>query len=244
MPAMISARCQHVRGGCIAGKPGSYRLARALLELACLRWPRWGVSECAAFVSRASPAPTAGAGLCWSWLACDSLGAVSVSARRLHRGQDPLLQVTRALLELACLRWPRRGASECAASASRASPAPTAGAGPVGAGLPAMASARCQHVRGVCIAGKPGSYSWRGLCWSWLACDGLGAVSVSARRLHRGQARLLQLARALLELACLRWPRRGVSTSVASASRASPAPTAGAGSVGAGLPAMASARCQ
>ncbi len=155
---MASARCQHVRGVCIAGKPGSYS---------------WR-------------------GLCWSWLACDGLGAVSVSARRLHRGQARLLQLARALLELACLRWPRRGASECAASASRASPAPAACAGSVGAGLPAMASARCQHVRGVCIAGKPGSYSWRGLCWSWLACDGLGAVSVSARRLHRGQARLPQ----------------------------------------------------
>ncbi len=55
-----------------------------------------------------------------------------------------------------------------------------------------------------CIAGKTRSYSWRGACWSWLACDGLGAVSVSARRLYRGQARLLQLARGLLELACLR----------------------------------------
>ncbi|MGX1124070.1 hypothetical protein AB7M23_000863 [Pseudomonas sp. HLS-6 TE3448] len=48
-------------------------------------------------------------------------------------------------------------------------------------------------------------------CWSWLACDGVGGVSVRSRRLHRGQARLLQ---------------------------------AGAGSVGAGLPAMASVGCQ
>ena len=120
----------------------------------------------------------------WSWLACDGVGGVSVSSRRLYRGQAPLLQ-----LELACLRWRRWGAREFAAAASRASPAPT-----VGAGLPAMASVGCQCVRGVCIAGKPGSYSW-----SWLACDGFGGVSVSSRRLYRGQARLLQL-----ELACLR----------------------------------------
>jgi hypothetical protein len=168
---MTSVGCLRVRGVCIAGKPGSYRLARALLELACLRWRRWGLSEFAAPASRASPAPTGWRGPCWSWLACDGLGAVSVSTRRLHRGQDPIPQLARALLELACLRWPRRGACECAASASRASPAPTAGAGPVGAGLPAMTSVGSQRVRGVCIAGKPGSY---------------------------------RLARALLELACLR----------------------------------------
>ena len=199
-----------------------------------------------------------------------------MSSRRLHRGQAPLLQVARALLELACLRWRRRGVSECAASVSRASPAPTAGAGPVGAGLPAMALG-CPRVRSVCIAGKPRSYRLRGLCWSWLACDGLGAVPASSRRLHRGQARLLQLAqacwswlacdgvggvsassrrlyrgqdrllqlvRALLELACLRWRRCGVSECAASVSRARPNPTAGAGSVGAGLPAMASVGCQ
>ncbi|MGX1125940.1 hypothetical protein AB7M23_002733 [Pseudomonas sp. HLS-6 TE3448] len=177
MPAMASARCQRVRGVCIAGKPGPYRLR----------------------------------GLCWSWLACDGLGGVSVSSRRLHRGQARPLQAARALLELACLRWPRRGASECAASASRARPNPTAGAGPVGAGLPAIASARCQRVRGACIAGKPGSY---------------------------------RLAQGLLELACLRWRRRGASECAVSASRAIPAPTGCAGSVGAGLPAMASVGCQ
>ncbi|MGX1124081.1 hypothetical protein AB7M23_000874 [Pseudomonas sp. HLS-6 TE3448] len=159
LPAMASARCQCVRGVCIAGKPGSYKLARALLELACLRWPRRGVSALAASASRASPAPTGWRGLCWSWLACDDVGGVPVRSRRLHRGQARLLQ---------------------------------AGAGSVGAGLPAMASARCQCVSGVCIAGKPGSY---------------------------------RLARALLELACLRWPRWGVSAFAVSASRASPAPT-------------------
>ena len=58
LPAMASVGCQRVRGVCIAGKPGSYRLARALLELACLRWRRWGLSEYAALASRASPAPT------------------------------------------------------------------------------------------------------------------------------------------------------------------------------------------
>ena len=183
-------------------------------------------------------------GACWSRLACDGFGGVSVSARRLHRGQDPLLQLVRALLELACLRWRRWGASEFAASASRARPAPTAGAGSVGAGLPAMASVGCQRVRGACIAGKPGSYSWCGLCWSWLACDGVGGMPVSARRLYRGQARLLQAAWALLELACLRWLRWGVSECVVPASRARPAPTGCAGSVGAGLPAMASVGCQ
>ena len=163
-----------------------------------------------------------------------------LNTRRLHRGQDPLLQAARALLELACLRWPRWGIREFAASVSRASPAPTGCAGSVGAGLPAIASVAYPRVRGVCIAGKPGSYRLRGLCWSWLACDSVGGVSASSRRLHRGQARLLQLARALLELACLRWRRWGVSAFAASASRASPAPTGCVGSVGAGLPAMAS----
>jgi hypothetical protein len=270
---MASAVCPQVRGVCIAGKPGSYSLR----------------------------------GLCWSRLACDGFGGVSVSSRRLHRGQARFLQLARALLELACLRWLRRGVSGFAVAASRARPAPTAlrglcwsrlacdgfggvsvgsrwlhrgqarllqlCAGSVGAGLPAMASAGCQWVRGVCIAGKPGSYSFarallelaclrclrrgvsgfavsasraspaptalRGLCWSWLACDGVGGVPVSARWLHRGRARLLQVTRALLELACLRWLRRGVSGFAVSASRASPAPTVCAGFVGAGLPAMA-----
>ncbi|MGX1125932.1 hypothetical protein AB7M23_002725 [Pseudomonas sp. HLS-6 TE3448] len=68
LPAMASVGCQRVRGACLAGKPGSYRLARALLELACLRWRRWGVSEYAAFASRASPAPTG------CRLACDGFG--------------------------------------------------------------------------------------------------------------------------------------------------------------------------
>ncbi len=309
LPAMVSVGCQWVRGVCIAGKPGSYRLsglcwswlacdglggvsvgsrrlyrgqarllqaARALLELACLRWRRWGAREFAVAASRASPAPTGyvgsvGAGLpamasvrcqrvrgvciagkpgsyrlrgrCWSWLACDGVGGVSVSSRCLYRGQARLLQVTWALLELACLRWRRWGVSEFAAFASRASPAPTGYVGSVGAGLPAMASVWCQWVRGVCIAGKPGSYRLRGLCWSWLACDGVGGVSVSSRWLHRGQARLLQVARALLELACLRWRQWGVSGFAAFASRASPAPTGYVGSVGAGLPAMASVGC-
>ncbi len=112
---MAPARCQWIRGVCIAGKPGSY-----------------------------NP--------CWSRLACDGVSGVPVAARSLHRGQARLLQ---SLLELACLRWPRRGASGYEAPASRASPAPTI---PVGAGLPAMASARYQWLRGVCIAGKPGSY--------------------------------------------------------------------------------------
>ena len=55
-----------------------------------------------------------------------------------------------------------------------------------------MASAGCQYVRGACIAGKPGSY--RDLretllfCWSRLACDGVGGVSVDAWCLHRWQA--------------------------------------------------------
>ena len=115
-----------------------------------------------------------------------------------------------------------------------------ASAGSVGAGLPAMASVGCQRVRGVCIAGKPGSYGLRGLCWSRLACDSVGGVSVSSRRLYRGQARLLQATRALLEQACLRWRRRGIHEFAASASRASPAPTGCAGPVGAGLPAIAS----
>ncbi|MGX1123680.1 hypothetical protein AB7M23_000473 [Pseudomonas sp. HLS-6 TE3448] len=176
MPAMAPARCQWIRGACIAGKPGSY-----------------------------NP--------CWSWLACDGPGAVPVDTRRLHRGQARLLQ---SLLELACLRWRRRGASGYAASASRASPAPTV---PVGAGLPAMASAGCQWLSGVCIAGKPGSYN---PCWSWLACDDVSGVPVAERRLHRGQARLLQ---SLLELACLRWRQRGANGCAAPASRASPAPT-------------------
>ena len=99
--------------------------ARSLLELACLRWPRWGAREFAAPASRASPAPTGWRGLCWSWLACDGVSGVPVSARRLYRGQARLLQVARALLELACLRWRRWGACECAAFVSRASPAPT-----------------------------------------------------------------------------------------------------------------------
>ena len=182
-----------------------------MLEQACLRWRRWGIREFAVAASRASPAPTGWRGFCWSRLACDGLGGVAVSARCLHRGQARLLQVTRSLLELACLRRRRRGVSTCAAPASRASPAPTGCSVSVGAGLPAMASAGCRYVRGACIAGKPGSYRLRGLCWSRLACDGIGGVSASARCLHRGQARLLQ---------------------------------ASAGSVGAGLPAMASVGCQ
>ncbi|MGX1127104.1 hypothetical protein AB7M23_003897 [Pseudomonas sp. HLS-6 TE3448] len=165
---------QCIRGACIAGKPGSYRdLRRALL-------------------------------FCWSWLACDGVSAVSVRARRLHRGQARLLQ----------------GSAQGTAFS-------------VGAGLPAMALAGCQYVRGACIAGKPGSYRdlRRALlfCWSRLACDGVSAVSVRARRLNRGQARLLQRSAQgtafLLEQACLRWRQRGVSTCAASASRASPAPT-------------------
>ena len=170
--ALLELACLRWRrwGACeCAAFASRARPAPTLLEQACLRWRQWGVSEFAAFASRASPAPTGWRGLCWSWLACDGVGAVSVSSRRLHRGQDPLLQLARVLLEQACLRWRRRGACECAASASRARPAPT-----------------------------------------------------------------------LLELACLRWPRRGVREFAAPASRASPAPTAGAGSVGAGLPAMAS----
>ena len=208
------------------GQPSSPCDHAGLTILKSRRLPRWAAQGMWFF--------------CWSWLACDGVGGVSLSSRCLYRGQARLLQLARALLELACLRWRRRGASECAAFASRASPAPTAGAGPVGAGLPAMASAGCQWVRGVCIAGKPGSYRLRGLCWSWLACDGVGGVSVGSRCLHRGQARLLQAARALLEQVGLRWRRRGVSEFAVSASRASPAPTAGAGPVGAGLPAMAS----
>ena len=149
-------------------------------------------------------------GLCWSWLACDGVGGVSVSSRRLRRGQARLLQLARALLELACLRWHRWGAREFAASASRARPAPTGCAGFVGAGLPAMASVGCPRVRGVGIAGKTRSY---------------------------------RLARALLELACRRWRRWGVRECAVFASRASPVPTGCVGSVGAGLPAMASAGC-
>ena len=102
-----------------------------------------------------------------------------------------------------------------------------------------MVSVGCLRVRGACIAGKPGSYN---PCWSWLACDGFGGMPASARRLHRGQARLLQY---LLELACLRWRRWGANEFAASASRARPAPTtAGAVFVGAGLPAMVSVGCQ
>ena len=276
-PLLGQAGCQWVRGVCIAGKPGSYscrvlcwsrsclrwrrwgvsgfaasasraspaptavacsvgaglacdgvggvsvgsrslhrgqarllQAARALLELACLRWRRWGACGFAVFASRASPAPTAVACSVGAGLACDGVGGVSVGSRRLYRGQARLLQVTWALLELACLRWRRRGVREFAVAASRARPAPTACAGSVGAGLPAMVSVGCQWVRAVCIAGKPGSYRLRGLCWSWLACDGVGGVSVSSRWLHRGQARLLQ---------------------------------AGAGFVGAGLPAIASVGC-
>ncbi|MGX1127697.1 hypothetical protein AB7M23_004490 [Pseudomonas sp. HLS-6 TE3448] len=62
LPAMASVGSQRVRGACIAGKPGSYRLTQALLELACLRWRRWDVSEFAVAASRASPAPTGCAG--------------------------------------------------------------------------------------------------------------------------------------------------------------------------------------
>ncbi len=190
LPAMAAARCQRLRGACIAGKTRSHS---------------WR-------------------GRCWNWLACDGVGGVSVSSRWLHRGQARLLQLARALLELACLRWCRWGAREFAAPASRASPAPTGYVCSVGAGLPAMVSVGCQWVRAVCIAGKPGSYRLRGLCWSWLACDGVGGVSVSSRWLHRGQDPLLQLARALLELACLRWRRWGACEPAVSASPASPLP--------------------
>jgi hypothetical protein len=62
-----------------------------LLELACLRWRRWGDREFAAFASRASPAPTGWRRLCWSWLACDDVGGVIANSRRLHRGQARLL---------------------------------------------------------------------------------------------------------------------------------------------------------
>ena len=231
LPAIASARCQRVRGVYIAGKPGAYRW-----EQACLRWGQWGV--------RAFAAPTGG-----SWLACDGVSGVSGHSRRLHRGQTRLLQV--------------------------------------GAGLPAMASAGFQGIRGGCIAGKPRSYSG-----SWLACDGVGGVSGHSRRLHRGQARRLQVGAGLpamasagfqgirgvciagkpgpyrWEQACLRWGQWGVRAFEAAASRASPAPTGGSRlacdgvggvsghsrrlhrgqarrlQVGAGLPAMASAGFQ
>ena len=53
-----------------------------------------------------------------------------------------------------------------------------------------MASAGCQWVRGGCIAGKTRSYRLRGICWSWLACDGIGGVIVGKPGSHRyrGQA--------------------------------------------------------
>ncbi len=214
-------------------------------------------------------------GLCWSWLACDGLGGVSVSSRRLHRGHKPRAHSWRGL----CWSWLAcdsvGGVSVSSQRLHRGQARLLqAGAGAVGAGLPAIASVGCPRIRGVCIAGKPGSYRLRGLCWSRLACDGVGGVITSSRRLYRGQARLLQVARALLELAGLRWRRWGVSGFAVSASRASPAPTgwrglcwswlacdglggvsvssrrlyrgqarllqAGAGAVGAGLPAMAS----
>ncbi len=147
---------------------------------------------------------------CGSRLACDGFGAVSARSRSLHRGQARLPQAARALLEPACLRWPRWGVREFAVSASRASPAPTGCAGSVGAGLPAMRRWGVREFAASVSRARPAPTAW---------------------------------TRALLELACLRWRRRGVSAFAESASRARPAPTGCAGSVGAGLPAMASARC-
>ena len=108
-------------------------------------------------------------------------------------------QVSGRSCERACPRWHQHGASACAAPASLASPTPTANlweracprwhqhgvsacAAPaslasqllqqsVGAGLPAMASAGCQCVRGACIVGKPTPTA---ICGSGLARDAPG----------------------------------------------------------------------
>ncbi len=167
---MVSARCQRVRGACIVGKP----TPTAIRAEHCISGERR--------------------------LACDGIGAVSASARRLHRWQANSHSDPRRALhfrrEQACLRWYRRGVSTCAAPASLASQLPQRSAQstafPVGAGLPAMVSARCQYVRGACIVGEPTPTAIRAEhCISGgsrLACDGIGAVSVRARRLHRWQA--------------------------------------------------------
>ena len=226
---MASVGCLRVRGVCIAGKPGSYRL---LLELACLRWRRWGACECAAFASRARPAPTG------CWLACDGVGGC-LRVRGVCIAGKP--GSYRLLLELACLRWRRWGACECAAFVSRARPAPTGcrlacdGVGGVPAsawrlyrgqdpllqvaGLPAMASVGCLRVRGVCIAGKTRSYRLARVLLELACLRWRRGVSVSSRRLHRGQARLLQVA-GLPAMASV-----SACECAASASRASPAPT-------------------
>ncbi len=148
---------------------------------------------------------------------------VPASTRRLHRWQaNPHRGLRRTLpsrWEQACLRWYRRGVSECAAPASLASQLPQGSAQdtafPVGAGLPAMASARCQRVRGACIVGKPTPTAIRAEhCISGgsrLACDGIGAVSASARRLHRWQANSYKDPRRTLHfLWGQAWPGGGV----------------------------------
>ena len=85
LPAMASAGCQQLRGACIVGKPTPTGMARALLELACLRWRRRGVSNCVAPASLASQLPQGWRGLCWSWLACDGVGGVSAAVDRVPR---------------------------------------------------------------------------------------------------------------------------------------------------------------
>ena len=134
-----------MRGGCIAGKPGSYRLTRALLELACLRWRRWGVREFAVAASRASPAPTGCAGSVGAGLPAMVSGGVSECAAPASRArpapmyglaphcQPALLLNTAARLHL-CIR-PVRGSAWLLANigSAREMPITFRPQGPVGA---------------------------------------------------------------------------------------------------------------
>ncbi len=176
------------------------------------------------------------------WHHSDASTAKVLAPRRCHRGQARLLQLARALLEQACLRCKHCEGTGTPAIPSRASPAPTGDSVFVGAGLPAMQAPRRHWHHSDAIAGKPGSYRRLGLRWSRLACDASTAKALAPQRYDRGQARLLQAARSSLEQACLRCKHREGTGTPPMPSRASPAPTAGAGSVGAGLPAMQALR--
>ncbi len=148
-------------------------------------------------------------------------------SRCMHRWQaNSHREQRRALLFCgmqACLRWCRRCVSNCAVLASLASQLPQGTAQSTAflwdAGLPAMASAQCQQLRGACIVGKP---TPTGIgaehCFSVgcrLACDGVGGVSATARCLHRWQANSHRDRRRILhflwEQACLRWLGAGIS---------------------------------
>ncbi len=76
LPARVSARCQYLRGACIAGKPAPTGPRFILWERACPRWYRWSASTFAVFVSQASLLQQGRGPSCGSGLARDGIGGV------------------------------------------------------------------------------------------------------------------------------------------------------------------------